>query len=350
MLSGLPATTPCSSASSTSRSRPSDIGFDLLRTVDTLHHADDVAPAVAELLRDGLPQPFFLSVGFFETHRGFYDPASAPGRKLVRAAAAHPRHAGDPRRHGGVRGQRGGARPRRRHHPRRASHAPGSTATPSSSAPPTTACRSPDAKGTLTDRGTGVMLILRGPGGFRGGKAVDAMVQHLDVFPTVCELAGVETPAHVQGHSLLPLVRGETRQRARRALHRDDLPRRLRPAAGGAHAALEVHPPLRRPPCIRCSRTSTTARPRTCCSRPAGPTPSCPREALHDLLLDPERGRQPGRRRLPTRTCWRTCAAGSTAGWRRRTTRCATATCPAPPGAEFNTADQRSAGETPVRV
>ena len=34
--------------------RPADIGFDVLRTVDTLHHADDVAPAAAELLRDGL--------------------------------------------------------------------------------------------------------------------------------------------------------------------------------------------------------------------------------------------------------------------------------------------------------
>ena len=34
----------------------------------------------------------------------------------------------------------------------------------------------PSAKATLFDRGTGVMLLMRGPGGFTGGKVVDAMV------------------------------------------------------------------------------------------------------------------------------------------------------------------------------
>ena len=51
----------------------------------------------------------------------------------------------------------------------------------------------PGAKATLYDRGTGVMLIMRGPG-FTGGKVVDALVSHLDVYPTVCELAGIEPP------------------------------------------------------------------------------------------------------------------------------------------------------------
>jgi N-sulfoglucosamine sulfohydrolase len=54
-----------------------------------------------------------------------------------------------------------------------------------------------------------VMLILRGPGGFRGGRVVDALVQHLDVYPTLCELAGIEPPSGLHGRSLLPLVRGE---------------------------------------------------------------------------------------------------------------------------------------------
>jgi arylsulfatase A-like enzyme len=34
----------------------------------------------------------------------------------------------------------------------------------------------PDAKATLTDRGLGVMLILRGPGGFHGGRVHDGLV------------------------------------------------------------------------------------------------------------------------------------------------------------------------------
>ena len=67
----------------------------------------------------------------------------------------------------------------------------------------------PGAKATLFDRGLGVFLILRGPGGFHGGKVIDALVSHIDLYPTVCELAGVERPDFLQGVSLMPLIRGE---------------------------------------------------------------------------------------------------------------------------------------------
>jgi arylsulfatase A-like enzyme len=67
----------------------------------------------------------------------------------------------------------------------------------------------PRMKGTLTDHGLGVALIARGPGGFRGGLVVDALVSHLDVYPTICELIGIRTPGWLEGRSLLPLVRGE---------------------------------------------------------------------------------------------------------------------------------------------
>jgi N-sulfoglucosamine sulfohydrolase len=67
----------------------------------------------------------------------------------------------------------------------------------------------PGAKATLTDRGLGVMLIVRGPGGFHGGKVSEALVSQIDLFPTLCELAGIERPAWLQGRSLLPLVRRE---------------------------------------------------------------------------------------------------------------------------------------------
>ncbi|MDP9228420.1 MAG: sulfatase-like hydrolase/transferase, partial [Actinomycetota bacterium] len=68
----------------------------------------------------------------------------------------------------------------------------------------------PNAKATLFDRGIGVILIMRGPGGFSGGRVLDAMVSQLDLYPTMMELAGVEPPDFVQGTSLMPLVRGET--------------------------------------------------------------------------------------------------------------------------------------------
>ena len=52
----------------------------------------------------------------------------------------------------------------------------------------------PGAKGTLSDRGLGVMLIIRGPGGFYGGHVTDALISHVDIYPTLLELAGADDP------------------------------------------------------------------------------------------------------------------------------------------------------------
>jgi N-sulfoglucosamine sulfohydrolase len=67
----------------------------------------------------------------------------------------------------------------------------------------------PGAKGTLYDRGIGVLMIMRGPGGAHGGRVSNALVSHIDLFPTICELAGTEPPARLQGRSLLPVMRRE---------------------------------------------------------------------------------------------------------------------------------------------
>lgn len=64
----------------------------------------------------------------------------------------------------------------------------------------------PRMKCNLHDSGIGVMLIIRGPGGFNGGKVIDSMVSHLDIFPTICDLAGATKPDWLRGKSLLPLV------------------------------------------------------------------------------------------------------------------------------------------------
>ncbi|MFW6132828.1 MAG: sulfatase [Planctomycetota bacterium] len=66
----------------------------------------------------------------------------------------------------------------------------------------------PDMKCNLTDHGLGVMLILRGPRGFAGGKVVDGMVSHVDVYPTICEVAGIDRPEWLVGESMLPLATG----------------------------------------------------------------------------------------------------------------------------------------------
>jgi arylsulfatase A-like enzyme len=67
----------------------------------------------------------------------------------------------------------------------------------------------------LTDHGIGVYCIIRGPGGFTGGKVVDGMISLIDLIPTVYEVAEIDTPDHVEGTSLAPMVRESA------ATHRD---------------------------------------------------------------------------------------------------------------------------------
>jgi arylsulfatase A-like enzyme len=67
-------------------------------------------------------------------------------------------------------------------------------------------------KCNLEDSGWGVSMILRGPGGFTGGKVCDAMISHLDVFPTLCDLTGIPHPAWLEGKSILPVIRGEVKE------------------------------------------------------------------------------------------------------------------------------------------
>ncbi len=66
----------------------------------------------------------------------------------------------------------------------------------------------PRMKCNLTDGGIGVMLMMRGPGGFTGGKVCDALVSQVDIFPTICELTGIAPPAWLEGSSFMPLIEG----------------------------------------------------------------------------------------------------------------------------------------------
>ena len=64
----------------------------------------------------------------------------------------------------------------------------------------------PRMKCNLHDSGIGTMLIMRGPGGFAAGRVSDCMTSHLDIFPTVCDLLQIEPPLWLRGKSLMPLV------------------------------------------------------------------------------------------------------------------------------------------------
>jgi N-sulfoglucosamine sulfohydrolase len=186
---------------------PHVIGFDRVVEVDS-HRAEAVAPTTIETLHQQPDGPWFLSVGFFETHRSFFAPTSVrdtlyslpptglpdvpPTRRDMAAFKASARSLDQ-----GI-----GA-------VLHALHDLDLTDNTLIICTTDHGVAFPMAKATLYDRGTGVMLLMRGPGGFTGGKVFDAMVSHLDVYPTICELAGIGPPSWLQGESLMPMVRGE---------------------------------------------------------------------------------------------------------------------------------------------
>jgi len=55
-----------------------------------------------------------------------------------------------------------------------------------------------------------VPLIVSYPAAIKGGSKSDALVELVDIAPTLLDLAGLETPEHMQGKTLGPLLRGET--------------------------------------------------------------------------------------------------------------------------------------------
>lgn len=185
---------------------PHVLGYDKVYEIaDT--NASSVAPAAIAALSSGLEEPFFLSVGFFETHRSFFAPSSVRDRvyslpppflpdtqEIRQDVAAYKASA------------------------RALDHAVGAVLNKLNETGldrnTLVICTTdhglafPTAKASLLDRGIGVMLILRGAG-FDGGYALDELVSHIDVFPTICDIAGIEPPPWLQGNSLVPLVRGE---------------------------------------------------------------------------------------------------------------------------------------------
>lgn len=60
-------------------------------------------------------------------------------------------------------------------------------------------------KHTNYEQATRAPLIISAPGRRRGQRS-EALVEFVDVYPTLCDLAGLERPFHVQGESLVPLL------------------------------------------------------------------------------------------------------------------------------------------------
>ena len=244
-----------------------------------------VAEAAVAFL-DGRPQePFFLAVGFSETHREFMEPGPDDDARYTRPPAPLP------------------DTPDTRY----------DMAAFNTTARELDACMGqvldaleangladntlvicttdhgiafPGMKCNLTDHGIGVMLLMRGPGGFVGGRVVDAMVSHIDLFPTLCELLDIEAPDWVQGKSIMPVMRGEA-QEVNDAIYADVT----------YHAAYEPQRCIRTKRCKYIRRFDGRTRPvlPNCDGSPsknvwleAGWANKAPaEEALFDLALDP---------------------------------------------------------------
>jgi arylsulfatase A-like enzyme len=63
-------------------------------------------------------------------------------------------------------------------------------------------------KQNMYEHTVGVPLLMRAPG-ISAGRRSDAQCYLHDLYPTVCDLAGVPIPETVRGRSLAPVLRGE---------------------------------------------------------------------------------------------------------------------------------------------
>lgn len=186
---------------------PASIGYDEAIWMPG-RPAEDVAAAALEVLDSAPPQPFFLSVGFVETHREFRAPGPAEDARYCRPPSTLP---DTPE----TRLDMAGFMASARHLDAGVGAVLAALDAHGLAENTLVICTTdhgpafPGMKATLTDHGIGVMLILRGPGGMEGGRVFDALVSQVDIFPTICDLVGIARPAWLQGCSLLPLIRGE---------------------------------------------------------------------------------------------------------------------------------------------
>jgi N-sulfoglucosamine sulfohydrolase len=185
---------------------PSLIGYDEIVPAKS-NRAEHVAPAAVGFLKSAPREPFFLDVGFFETHREFHPAGPGEDARYCQPPAPIPDTEGTRK---DIAAFKASARV--------LDSAIGDvlTALEANGLANNTlvVCTTdhgiafPAMKCNLQDHGMGVMLMMRGPGGFTAGKVCDAMISHLDLFPTICDLTELKPPSWLQGRSIMPLIRG----------------------------------------------------------------------------------------------------------------------------------------------
>jgi len=200
-------------------SQPAEVGYHtVLSNQDTNYPAtaDDppAAPAAAKFLQNAGEQPFFLSIGLNETHRPFPSPDPTRFAYEDERYCVPPRPLPDtPQIRRDFAAFKASARLMDDAYGRVLD-----ALAQAQLAENTLVCcftdhglQFPRNMCNLTDHGIGVYLVIRGPGGFDGGRGhaglvVDELASLIDLFPTVCDVCDLPKPDWLQGHSLAPVV------------------------------------------------------------------------------------------------------------------------------------------------
>ena len=323
---------------------PGILGYDHVVDIDTTH-VETVAPAAVDVIANLPDRPFFLSVGFFETHREFFQPTSVRDTLYSMPPSNLPDTMETRRDMASYKASA-----------RSLDQGVGAVLNALDEhdlADDTLVILTtdhglafPGAKATLYDRGIGVLLIMRGPGGFHGGKVSSALVSQIDLYPTICDLTGADCPEFLQGHSILPLMRREA----------DEINDQIY-AELTYHAAYEPQRAIRTQRWKYIRRFGDRETP-VLANVDDGPSKDLliesgwadrplPREELHDLLFDPMEAHDLAAE--PAHAAVLEELRGRLEAWMRETDDpLLDGDVPAPEGAILNGADQRSAAEAPA--
>lgn len=189
---------------------PAVIGYDHVEVFPG-NHVEQVAPAAVRFIQNKPEEPFWMTVGFFETHRKYRTaepeddwrfiepPAPIPDATVTRKDMAD-FHASVRKLDWGV-GQ-----------VLAALDDAGLSRNTLVISTTDHGISFPEMKCNLYDGGMGIHMVMRGPGGFTGGKVCDALLSQIDLFPTLCDLLEIAPPPWLQGRSFLPVLRGETQE------------------------------------------------------------------------------------------------------------------------------------------
>lgn len=182
------------------------LGYDVLTDVDRRRSSEGVTDDAVAYIHQSHARPFFMSIGYFETHRVF--PEASPD--FNPAHMSPPLPLPDlPETRQDMAAYATMVRQLDAHYGRilQALDETGQADNTLVIATTDHGLAFPLMKCSLTDHGMGVLLILRGPG-FAGGRALDGLVSQIDLYPTLCAYLDLDPPAWLEGQNLIPLVEG----------------------------------------------------------------------------------------------------------------------------------------------